>query len=109
MLTGFELFAVKSLAGLEPIFPLNQSVSAGDIIPVRFIHGGNAVVGGTSDGKMHFWDVFSRRKQSFSLQGILLLYILRTEAEGSRKYARTRNRGRGLSTIWSLLLYLTSE
>ncbi|KAH9831925.1 uncharacterized protein C8Q71DRAFT_726464 [Rhodofomes roseus] len=69
MQTGFELFTVKSLTELEPMFPLNQDVSTGHVVPVGFIHGGNAVVGGTSDGQMYVWDIFSRRKQQLSFDG----------------------------------------
>ncbi|TFY62460.1 hypothetical protein EVJ58_g3838 [Rhodofomes roseus] len=66
VLTGFELFAVKNLTELEPMFALNQDVSTGHAIPVRFTHGGNAVIGGTSDGRMFIWDIYTRRKQPLS-------------------------------------------
>ncbi|KAH9834088.1 WD40-repeat-containing domain protein [Rhodofomes roseus] len=69
MLNGFEVFAFKSLSELEPLYSFNQDVSSGCTIPIRFIHGGNALVGGTSDGKMHVWDLHTLRKQHLPFNG----------------------------------------
>ncbi|KAI0366439.1 WD40 repeat-like protein [Pilatotrama ljubarskyi] len=72
MLTGFELFAIKGFVELEPLFSFQQDVSNGPPVPVRFLHGDHALLGGTSNGKVNIWDVYSRRKQSLTLDGISL-------------------------------------
>ena len=63
LLTGFELFAFKGNSELEPLFSFKQDVSAGRPLPVRFIHGGHALMGGTSTAQVNIWDVYSRRRQ----------------------------------------------
>lgn len=71
MLTGFEIYAVKGFVELEPLFPFLQAVSGGPPIPVSFLHGDHALMGGTSNGKFNIWDIYSRRKQSIALDGTL--------------------------------------
>ena len=69
MLTGFELFSMRTPGEVEPLFSLRQDVGAGHSIPVRFIHGGHALIGGTSNGQVNIWDVYSRLKQPLLLRG----------------------------------------
>ncbi|KAH9933283.1 WD40-repeat-containing domain protein, partial [Fomitopsis serialis] len=57
MLTGFEVFNFKVLTELEPLCSFNQDNSTACTMPVRFIHGGQAVVGGTLNGCMSIWDI----------------------------------------------------
>ncbi|TFY56547.1 hypothetical protein EVJ58_g7575 [Rhodofomes roseus] len=38
-------------------------------MPVRFIHGGQAIVGGTLNGRMSIWDIHTRRKQYLTFDG----------------------------------------
>ena len=64
MLTGFELFLMKAPAEVEPLFSFKQDVGAGHALPVRFLHGDHAIVGGTSHGQVNLWDIYSRLKQS---------------------------------------------
>ncbi|KAI0363917.1 WD40 repeat-like protein [Pilatotrama ljubarskyi] len=69
MLTGFELFALKGFIELEPLLSFQQDVGRGPPIPVRFLHGDHALIGGTLNGKVNIWDVHSRKKQSLTLDG----------------------------------------
>ncbi|KAI0737798.1 WD40-repeat-containing domain protein, partial [Daedaleopsis nitida] len=59
MLTGFELFLMKAPAEVEPLFSFTQDVSARRPMPVRFLHGDRAIIGGTSNGQVNIWDVSS--------------------------------------------------
>lgn len=70
MLTGFELFHMTAPAEVEPLFSFKQDVTAGRPIPVCFLHGDHAIVGGTSHGQVNIWDVSSRLKQSLHLDGM---------------------------------------
>ncbi len=72
MLTGFELYHMKAPAEIVPLFSFKQDVSARRPIPVRFLHGDHAIVGGTSNGQVNVWDVFSRLKQSLRITGAFL-------------------------------------
>lgn len=76
MLTGFEVFAFKTLAELEPLCLFSQGNGAGLTMPVRLIHGGNALIGGTSDRRMLLWDINTCRKQRLIFDGELLAYRL---------------------------------
>ncbi|TFK83033.1 WD40 repeat-like protein [Polyporus arcularius HHB13444] len=67
MLTGFELFHMKAPAEVEPLFSFKQDVTARRPIPVRFVHGDHAIIGGTSHSQVNVWDVVSRLKQSLHL------------------------------------------
>ncbi|KAI0753041.1 WD40-repeat-containing domain protein [Daedaleopsis nitida] len=69
MLTGFELFLMKAPAEIEPLFSFTQDVSAGRPLPVRFLHGDLAIIGGTSHGQVNIWDLSSRLKQSLRITG----------------------------------------
>ncbi|KAI9060540.1 WD40 repeat-like protein, partial [Trametes sanguinea] len=57
MLTGFELFELKGFVELEPLFAFQQDVSRGPPIPLRFLHGDHAIVGGTLHGQVNVWDI----------------------------------------------------
>lgn len=67
MLTGYELFAVKGLFEVEPLFCFKQDVARGLPLPVRFVHGDHALIGGTLHGDVHLWDVYSRGKQVLTI------------------------------------------
>ncbi|KAH9853715.1 WD40-repeat-containing domain protein [Lenzites betulinus] len=71
MLTGFEIYSVKGFVEVEPLFPFLQDVSGGPPVPISFLHGDHALIGGTSNGKLNIWDIYSRRKQSLALDGTL--------------------------------------
>ncbi|KAH9909426.1 WD40-repeat-containing domain protein [Epithele typhae] len=69
LLNGFELFLVDKPGEIEPLFSVNQDVSARRPLPVRFLHKGTAFLGGTSQGKINIWSVYTRLKQTLSLPG----------------------------------------
>ena len=79
MLTGYELFELKGLVEIEPLFSFKQDVRAGCPMPVRFLHGDHAIIGGTSDGRVNIWDIYSRGKQPMALgrkcRGTYILYL----------------------------------
>ena len=72
MLTGFELYLMEAPAEVEPLFSFKQDVSAGRPLPVRYLHGDCAIVGGTSHGQVNVWDVFTRLKQSLCVSGVYI-------------------------------------
>ncbi|TBU28225.1 WD40-repeat-containing domain protein, partial [Dichomitus squalens] len=57
MLTGFELFELKGLVEIEALYCFKQKIQARMPLPVRFLHGDHAIIGGTSDGRINIWDV----------------------------------------------------
>ncbi|KAH9847484.1 WD40-repeat-containing domain protein [Lenzites betulinus] len=69
MLTGFELFALKGFVELEPLYSFQQDITTGPPLPVRFLHGDHALIGGSLHGRVNMWDVYSRRKQPLVLDG----------------------------------------
>ncbi|KAI0363071.1 WD40 repeat-like protein [Pilatotrama ljubarskyi] len=71
MLTGFELFELKGFVELEPLFEFQQDVINGPPIPVHFLHGDHAIIGGTLHGQVNIWDIYSRRKQQLAMGGML--------------------------------------
>ncbi|KAH9914785.1 WD40-repeat-containing domain protein [Epithele typhae] len=66
-LTGFEVFLMRKPGSVESLFTAHQDVSAGCCLPVRFLHQGTAIFGGTSNGKINIWNIYNRLKQSLSL------------------------------------------
>ncbi|KAH9944939.1 WD40-repeat-containing domain protein [Epithele typhae] len=66
-LTGFEVFLMRQPGNVESLFTAHQDVSAGCCLPVRFLHQGTAIFGGTSNGKVNIWNIYNRLKQSLSL------------------------------------------
>lgn len=62
LLTSFELFHMKAPAEIEPLFSFKQDVTARRPLPVRFLHGEHAILGGTLHGQVNMWDLFSRLK-----------------------------------------------
>ncbi|RDX40103.1 WD40 repeat-like protein [Lentinus brumalis] len=72
MLTGFELFAVKGLIEVEPLFCFRQDVARGRPLPVRFVHGDHALISGTLHGDVNLWDVYSRGKQVLTVGSMCL-------------------------------------
>lgn len=70
MLTGFKLFQMQAPGEVEPLHLFKQDVRAGDPVPICFLHGDHAIVGGTSHGQVNVWDVFSHLKQSLHLRGM---------------------------------------
>ncbi len=71
MLTGYELFAVKGLVEMDPLFCFKQDVG-GRPLPVRFVHGDHALIGGALHGRVNLWDIYSRRKQVLTIGGMYL-------------------------------------
>lgn len=70
MLTGFELFALKGLVELEPLFCFKQDVLGGPCLPVRFLHGDHAIIGGCVYGHVNLWDIYSRGKHVLNVGGM---------------------------------------
>lgn len=68
MRSGFEVFSIKGSVEAEPEFDVLQDVSAGRPIPVRFIHGGQAFLSGTSHGQVNLWAIDSRLKQPLVME-----------------------------------------
>ncbi|KAG1908671.1 uncharacterized protein F5891DRAFT_974016 [Suillus fuscotomentosus] len=56
--TGFYLYQLETG---EPWGCLQQAISAGLWVPVKYIHGGFAVMGGSTSGQLNIWD-FSTHK-----------------------------------------------
>jgi WD40 repeat protein len=56
--TGFDLYRLETG---EPLGCLRQVISAGLRVPVKYIHSGFAVMGGSTSGQLNIWD-FSTRK-----------------------------------------------
>ncbi|EIW57908.1 WD40 repeat-like protein, partial [Trametes versicolor FP-101664 SS1] len=54
MTTGFDLYDVESMSSMGTY---KHDVAALRMVPVTFIHGGNAVVSGSTVGEAHLWDV----------------------------------------------------
>ena len=54
MCSGFDIYDAET--GL-PIASLTHAVNQVHAVPVRFIHGGHAVLGGSTVGEAHIWDV----------------------------------------------------
>ncbi|OJT09096.1 SUN domain-containing protein 3 [Trametes pubescens] len=69
MLTGFEIYSVKGFVEFEPLFQFLQDVSGGPPVPISFLHSDHALMGGTSNGKLNIWDIYSRKKQPLALDG----------------------------------------
>ena len=92
MQTGFELFELTGLVEIEPLYSFKQNVRAGTPIPVRFLHGDHAIIGGTSDGRVNVWDIHSRRKQPISLER--KLYMICVALPLAYHYDSPRERAR---------------
>ena len=69
MLTGFELYAMQADTELEPLCSFQQEVADRPPIPVIFVHGDSALLGGTTNGQLNLWEIYSRRKQPLVLEG----------------------------------------
>ncbi|KAI0355760.1 WD40 repeat-like protein [Trametes cingulata] len=109
MLTGFELFSIKGLVELEPLFSFKQDVSRGLPIPVCFLHGDHALMGGTSHGKVNIWDVYSRKKQSLALGGEISVLAVAAHYDEARDvfFVATGLFNRGAPS--SIVLWRTRE
>ncbi|KAJ2994492.1 hypothetical protein NUW54_g7542 [Trametes sanguinea] len=65
MMSGFDLYDLTSLAVLRSF---THPVKALCAVPVRFVHGGHALLGGSTAGTAHLWNVHNGRlHQKFSL------------------------------------------
>ncbi|OSD03005.1 WD40 repeat-like protein [Trametes coccinea BRFM310] len=65
MLSGFDLYDMTSLAVLRSF---THPVDVLRAVPVMFVHGGHALLGGSTCGMMHLWNVHNGRlHQKFSL------------------------------------------
>ncbi|KAH9919202.1 WD40-repeat-containing domain protein [Epithele typhae] len=69
LLTGFEFFSMPKPGEVRPLFSVRQDASSGRCIPVQFVHGGGAILGGAFKGKVCIWDIHSRLKQPLAFQG----------------------------------------
>lgn len=58
LITGFDLYSLQSE---EPYRAFSHGDGTSFPVPVRFIHGGNAIVTGSTSGKVQLWDVSSGR------------------------------------------------
>ena len=58
-LTGFDIYALETM---ESEGSLSHTV--GDVypVPVLFVHGGTAILGGSTVGEVELWNVITRRK-----------------------------------------------
>ncbi|OJT15457.1 hypothetical protein TRAPUB_7630, partial [Trametes pubescens] len=54
MTTGFDLYDVESMSSMGTY---KHDVAALRMVPVTFIHGGNAVASSSTVGEAHLWDV----------------------------------------------------
>lgn len=59
MRTGFDIYAVGTGQALATLAHPVVGVRA---VPIRFIHGGHAIVGGSAVGQVNLWDVATLRR-----------------------------------------------
>ncbi|CDO72145.1 hypothetical protein BN946_scf184962.g88 [Trametes cinnabarina] len=65
MVSGFDLYSLTSQA---PVKSFTQPVEELRAVPVIFVHGGHALLGGSTTGTVHLWNVHNGRvHQKFSL------------------------------------------
>ncbi|KAI0716862.1 WD40-repeat-containing domain protein [Earliella scabrosa] len=57
--TGFDVYRMED--GV-PVCSFEHDAPEPDYVPVKFIHGGHAIVGGSSVGKVGIWDIFLKRR-----------------------------------------------
>ena len=57
--TGFNVYVLASGA---PLCSFEHDVGDPRAVPVRFMHGGRAIVGGSVMGKVNVWDIALRKK-----------------------------------------------
>ena len=67
MVSGFDVYATATGMSLAT---LTHAVGSLYAVPVLFAHGGNAIIGGSTVGKVHLWDVHTGCEfQELVLQG----------------------------------------
>lgn len=72
MLSGFDIYETETGSAVGT---LAHAVSGMFAVPVIFAHGGNAIISGSTVGKVHVWDATTRRKhQVLTLAGGLAWY-----------------------------------
>ncbi|KAI0708447.1 WD40-repeat-containing domain protein [Earliella scabrosa] len=57
--TGFDVYRMED--GV-PVCSFEHDAPKPDFVPVQFIHGGHAILGGSSVGKIGIWDIFLKRQ-----------------------------------------------
>lgn len=57
--SGFDVYQMED--GI-PICSFEHEAPEPEIVPVRFIHGGHAIIGGSSVGRVCAWDIFLKKK-----------------------------------------------
>ncbi|KAI0688939.1 WD40-repeat-containing domain protein [Earliella scabrosa] len=57
--TGFDVYRMED--GV-PVCSFEHDAPAPDYVPVQFIHGGHAIIGGSSVGKAGIWDIYHKRR-----------------------------------------------
>ena len=60
MRSGFDIYDAATGTTLAT---RTHTVNQIRTVPVRFIHGGNVILGGSTVGSANLWDVATRRKQ----------------------------------------------
>lgn len=59
VINGFDVYDIETE---DHLFRLEQANPYWDPIPVLFIHGGRALIGGSSTGRMNVWDAETHAK-----------------------------------------------
>ena len=70
LVTGFDVYRTDTE---QPIASFEQPIQKPNVVPVLFIHGGRAIVGGCDSGTVNVWDIALGKLHSLSIPSTLQL------------------------------------